>query len=104
MNAVHIGLMLVGVVDEDSVNIVHVVPTKMIQYIQGIVYNTSHEKDWLLTLYLFDCFSTLLQMRPVHVALMMGVVVYEDCVKILCFVPAMRLRYVHVVVCDTSHE
>jgi hypothetical protein len=43
MNAVHIGLMLVGVVDEDSVNIVHVVRTKMIQYVHSIFCDTSHE-------------------------------------------------------------
>jgi hypothetical protein len=84
MNAVHLGLMLVGVVDEDSVNIVRFIRTMLLWYVHSVVCDTSHERDWLLTLYHLDCFSTCLQMNAFHVGLMLKGVLGEESVNIVC--------------------
>jgi hypothetical protein len=88
MNVVHLGLMLAGVVDEDSVNIVRFVCTMLLWYVHSVVCDTSHERDILLTLPHLDCLSICRQMSPVHLGLMLVGVVHEDSVKIVrLFVP-----------------
>jgi hypothetical protein len=50
MRPVHLGLMLVGVVDEDCVKIVRFGPTLLLYgKFNGPFCDTSHERDWLLT-------------------------------------------------------
>jgi hypothetical protein len=87
MSPVHLGLMLVDVVDEDSLNIVLCfVPSMLRRYVHSVDCDMSHERDWLLTLYHLDCFSTCLQMWPVHLGLMLEGLFVEDSVKIVYFV------------------
>jgi hypothetical protein len=79
MKAVHLGLMLVGVVHEDSVDIVRFIRTMLQWYIHSVFCDMRHERDWLLTLDHLDCLSFCLQMSPVHVGLMLMGVVLRFC-------------------------
>jgi hypothetical protein len=91
MSPVHLGLMLVGVVDEHSLNIVCFVPSMLRQYVQRAVCDTSHERDILITLPHLDCLAICLQMSPVHVALMLVGIVDEDSFNIVRIVRMMLL-------------